>query len=48
MMNLFLIIRAACIFISGISIGAWTSGEQQRASLHSETKNIAAFKQKLR
>ncbi|MDQ0229179.1 hypothetical protein J2S19_000429 [Metabacillus malikii] len=26
-----------CMIISGIFIGAWTNGQQQRANFHSET-----------
>ncbi|MGV3464913.1 MAG: DUF5316 family protein [Heyndrickxia sp.] len=35
----FLIAGLACIFISGIFIGAWTNGDRQRANYYSETSN---------
>jgi len=33
----FLIVGLACIFISGVFIGAWTDGDRQRANFYSET-----------
>lgn len=47
MVNLFLIVGVICIIISGIIIGAWTGGEQQRANFHSETKDQRDFKTKI-
>ncbi|WP_338780620.1 DUF5316 family protein [Metabacillus sp. FJAT-52054] len=38
MMQFCLIAGIISIIISGISIGAWTNGEQQRANFFSETK----------
>ncbi|MGM0924182.1 MAG: DUF5316 family protein [Bacillota bacterium] len=37
MVQVFLIIGVISIIISGIFIGVWTSGQQQRANFHSET-----------
>ena len=39
MLKIFLIIGIIAIIISGIYIGAWTSGQQQRANFHSETED---------
>jgi len=44
MLNFFLIMGAVCIVISGIFIGAWTNGEQQRADFFSETTNHRSFR----
>ncbi|PLR83525.1 hypothetical protein CVD25_01210 [Bacillus canaveralius] len=37
MMKLFLIVGIVGIMISGICIGAWIDGQQQRANYYSET-----------
>ena len=37
MYNLFLIIGMISVMLSGINIGAWTSGAQQRADFHTQT-----------
>ncbi|MBY6054746.1 DUF5316 family protein [Cytobacillus firmus] len=37
MIQLFVIVGLTCIVISGLFIGAWTNGQQQRANYHSET-----------
>ncbi|MFN7252418.1 MAG: DUF5316 family protein [Anaerobacillus sp.] len=47
MLNLFLIIGAIGIIISGIFIGAWTNGLQQRANFHSETENHRHFRTRI-
>jgi Family of unknown function (DUF5316) len=36
--NIFIAIGILFIFISGLGIGAWVNGPQQRANFHSETK----------
>lgn len=38
MFNIFFIIGAISIIVSGLAIGSWTNGEQHRANYHSETK----------
>lgn len=47
MVNFFMIIGVIGIIISGIFIGAWTSGQQQRANFHSETKEHRHFRTKV-
>lgn len=47
MLKLFLIIGVISIFISGIFIGAWTDGQQQRANFHSETEDHRNFRIKI-
>nr|WP_280524853.1 DUF5316 family protein [Rummeliibacillus suwonensis] len=36
-----------CIVISGLSIGAWTSGSEQRANFFSETKEYRNSREKV-
>ncbi len=38
MFNVFMIIGIIFIAISGLAIGAWINGPEQRANFHSETK----------
>jgi len=45
-LNLFLIVGAITIIISGILIGSWTDGQQQRANFHSETESHRNFRTK--
>lgn len=47
MLNVFLIIGAIGIVISGIFIGVWTDGQQQRANFHSETEGHREFRTKI-
>ncbi|MBN8252119.1 DUF5316 domain-containing protein [Priestia flexa] len=47
MVKLFLVIGIISIIISGISIGAWVNGEQQRANFHSETAEHRSVKTKV-
>lgn len=39
MIQIFLIIGIISIILSGMLLGVWTSGQQQRANYHSETKD---------
>ncbi len=43
----FLIIGIVGILLSGIFIGAWTNGQQQRANFHSETQKHRDFRTKI-
>ena len=47
MLKLFLIAGVIGIIISGIFIGAWTDGQQQRANFHSETDDHRSFRTKI-
>lgn len=47
MIQLFLIVGVVGIIVSGIFIGAWTDGQQQRANFHSETINHRNFRTKI-
>ncbi|HZH58238.1 MAG TPA: DUF5316 family protein [Metabacillus sp.] len=47
MLKLFLIVGVIGIIISGIFIGAWTDGQQQRANFHSETEDHRNFRTKI-
>lgn len=47
MLKLFLIVGVIGIVISGIFIGAWTDGQQQRANFHSETDDHRNFRTKI-
>ncbi|QCR31926.1 DUF5316 family protein [Lysinibacillus sp. SGAir0095] len=47
MMNIFLIVGVISIIISGIFIGAWTDGQQQRANFHTETEDHRNFRTKI-
>ncbi|EIT85432.1 hypothetical protein A374_09353 [Fictibacillus macauensis ZFHKF-1] len=44
MFTLFLILGIVGIIISGVFIGAWTSGDQQRSTFHSETGEHRSFR----
>ncbi|MEH7115507.1 DUF5316 family protein [Neobacillus niacini] len=47
MIQFFLIVGVVCILISGVSIGAWTDGQQQRANYYTETTKDRHFKTKI-
>ncbi|MFY0521335.1 DUF5316 family protein [Lysinibacillus sp. UGB7] len=47
MLNFFIILGVICIIISGLSIGAWTNGGDQRGNYHSETVEHRSFRTKL-
>lgn len=47
MFQFFLIVGVIGILISGVFIGAWTDGQQQRANFHSETKEHRNFRTKI-
>jgi hypothetical protein len=47
MIQLFLIVGVAGIVISGIFIGAWTDGQQERANFHSETDKHRNFRTRI-
>ncbi|QED46593.1 DUF5316 family protein [Cytobacillus dafuensis] len=47
MLQFFLITGVVCIIISGLFIGAWTDGQQQRANFHSESVNHRNFRTKI-
>ena len=47
MIQVFLIIGMIAIIISGLFLGVWTSGQQQRANYHSETKEHRDFRSKV-
>ncbi|MFC0273570.1 DUF5316 family protein [Metabacillus herbersteinensis] len=46
-MRFFFIVGVVGIIISGIFIGAWTNGQQQRANFHSETEVHRNFRTKI-
>jgi len=46
-LKFFLIVGVIGILISGIFIGAWTSGQQQRANFHSETDDDRNLRTKI-
>lgn len=47
MFQFFLIVGVVGIIISGVSIGAWTDGQQQRANFYTETTEDRHFKTKI-
>ncbi|GHI01614.1 hypothetical protein AM1BK_51560 [Neobacillus kokaensis] len=47
MLQFFLIVGIIGIVISGIFIGAWTDGQQQRANFYSETPEHRNFRTKI-
>jgi len=47
MIQLFLIVGIIAIVISGIFLSVWTSGQQQRANYHSETKDHRDFRSRV-
>ncbi|MGM1032970.1 DUF5316 family protein [Peribacillus frigoritolerans] len=44
--SVFLIVGIVSIVISGVFIGAWIDGQQQRANFHSEMSKIEALERK--
>ncbi|MFJ7829325.1 DUF5316 family protein [Peribacillus sp. NPDC097264] len=44
MLKVFMIIGVVGISLSGIFIGAWTTGPEQRANFHSETSEHRQFR----
>ncbi|OME67397.1 hypothetical protein BK120_34190 [Paenibacillus sp. FSL A5-0031] len=46
-MQWFIYIGIGFIFISGLMVGAWTTGEQQRGNFYSEDKSERAIKRKI-
>ncbi|UNK19088.1 DUF5316 domain-containing protein [Paenibacillus sp. N3/727] len=46
-MQWFLYIGFTCIFISGLCVGAWTTGYQQRGNFYSESKDDRGLKKKV-
>ncbi|WP_434750057.1 DUF5316 family protein [Paenibacillus amylolyticus] len=46
-MNFFIYLGLILIFVSGICIGAWTTGYQQRGNFHSESKADREIKKKV-
>ncbi|MFJ7744581.1 DUF5316 family protein [Peribacillus sp. NPDC097295] len=47
MLKLFMIIGVVGICLSGILIGAWTTGPEQRANFHSETSEHRQFRTRI-
>ncbi|MGP7816776.1 DUF5316 family protein [Niallia sp. 01092] len=47
MLKLFFIVGIIGMIISGIFIGAWTDGQQQRANFYTETKDDRNFRTKV-
>lgn len=47
MLQLFFIVGVIGIIVSAIFIGAWTSGQQQRANFHTETEDHRNFRTKI-
>ncbi|MFC5588128.1 DUF5316 family protein [Sporosarcina soli] len=48
MLNFFLIVGVISFVVSGIFIGAFTTGQQQRSNFHSETAEHYHFRTKIR
>lgn len=46
-MQWFIYIGIGFIFISGLMVGAWTTGEQQRGNFYSENKSGRPMKRKI-
>lgn len=46
-MQWFLYLGVLCFFITGLCVGAWTSGDQQRANFHLEPKEDRKLKHKV-
>lgn len=46
-MKLFIYLGIILIFVSGLCIGAWTTGYQQRSNFHSEPKVDREIKNKV-
>ena len=47
MVQVFLVIGFISIILSGIFIGVWTNGQQQRANFHSETQVYSNYRFKI-
>ncbi|MBM7621121.1 hypothetical protein JOC95_002994 [Bacillus tianshenii] len=47
MVQAFLVIGIIGMVISGVFLGVWTSGQQQRANYHSETTSHRNFRTKI-
>ena len=47
MVTILLWIGIIFVIISGVFLGVWTSGDQQRANFHSETKEHHLFRTKV-
>jgi len=46
-MNFFIYLGIILIFVSGLCIGAWTTGYQQRGNFHSESKEDSEIKKEV-
>ncbi|MGF9697879.1 MULTISPECIES: DUF5316 family protein [Paenibacillus] len=46
-MNFFIYLGIILIFVSGLCIGAWTTGYQQRGNFYSESKEDRKIKKKV-
>ncbi|PYY25872.1 DUF5316 family protein [Paenibacillus illinoisensis] len=46
-MNFFIYLGIILIFVSGICVGAWTTGYQQRGNFYSESKEDRKIKKKV-
>ncbi|MDT0123189.1 DUF5316 family protein [Paenibacillus sp. RRE4] len=46
-MNYFIYLGIILIFVSGVCIGAWTTGYQQRGNFHSESREDREIKKKV-
>ncbi|MCM3132785.1 DUF5316 domain-containing protein [Paenibacillus polysaccharolyticus] len=46
-MNFFIYLGIILIFVSGLCIGAWTTGYQQRGNFHTESKEDRYIKKKV-
>jgi len=46
-MNFFIYLGIILIFVSGLCIGAWTTGYQQRGNFYSESKEDREIKKKV-
>lgn len=46
-MNFFIYLGIILIFVSGLCIGAWTTGNQQRGNFYSESKQNREIKKKV-
>ncbi|MEK3934264.1 DUF5316 family protein [Sporosarcina sp. FSL W7-1349] len=47
MFNFFIIGGIVFVVISGLSLGAWSNGAEQRANFHSETKEHRGFRERI-
>ncbi|MFS0873146.1 DUF5316 family protein [Paenibacillus xylanilyticus] len=46
-MNFFIFLGIILLFVSGLCIGAWTTGYQQRGNFYSESKEDREIKKKV-